>query len=223
MPTVWDHVLNIIFPLHCEVCGAALSADNRRRLCSDCWEKILLSRKVFCPLPAIDGNIYLDQVRSVGKYEGILRQCIHITKYRKKPALSEALGELMVECLKRNQKNMGFDCIVPVPLYRRQLRKRGFNQSRLFADRISKHFGVPVVNAVLRTKATKPQYMLQRQERIANLTGAFRIKESQAIRGRAVLLVDDVYTTGTTAHECARVLREAGSGKVSMLALAHGD
>ena len=113
------------------------------------------------------------------------------------------------------------DLIVPVPLHIRRLRERGFNQALLLARELSKQTGIPCEQRSLRKiKDTPFQTALKGRERRKNLKAAFRVKKTEEIEGKSVLLVDDVYTTGTTVNECARTLLEAGAATVGVLTLA---
>jgi ComF family protein len=113
------------------------------------------------------------------------------------------------------------DVIIPVPLHPARLRAREFNQSLLLADQLSRHLAKPVsATNLIRTAATDPQTTLSRQERLRNLRNAFEIRRPQELVGKRILLVDDVYTTGTTLNECAKTLRNANTGPVYALTLA---
>ncbi len=113
------------------------------------------------------------------------------------------------------------DLIVPVPLHPSRLRAREFNQSLLMADRVGRYLMRPVsTTALVRTVATEPQTSLTRQERLRNLRRAFSVRNAEPFAGRRVLLIDDVFTTGTTLNECAKVLRSAGAASISALTLA---
>jgi ComF family protein len=113
------------------------------------------------------------------------------------------------------------DVIIPVPLHPARLRAREFNQSLLLADQLSRHLAKPVsATNLIRIAATDPQTTLSRQERLRNLRNAFEIRRPQELVGKRILLVDDVYTTGTTLNECAKTLRNADTGPVYALTLA---
>lgn len=113
------------------------------------------------------------------------------------------------------------DLIVPVPLHPARLRAREFNQSLLLADQLSHHLARPVsVRNLIRVAPTDPQTTLTRQARLRNLRNAFEIRRPQDLAEKRVLLVDDVFTTGTTLNECAKTLRKAGAGPVFALTLA---
>jgi ComF family protein len=113
------------------------------------------------------------------------------------------------------------DVIVPVPLHPTRLRAREFNQSLLLADQLGRHLARPVsVSNLVRVAATDPQTTLTRQARLRNLRNAFYIRKPQDLAEKRILLVDDVFTTGTTLNECAKSLRKAGVGPVYALTLA---
>lgn len=113
------------------------------------------------------------------------------------------------------------DTIVPVPLHPTRLRSREFNQSLLLADQLSRHLARPVsTTQLIRASATAPQTTLTRQERLRNLRNAFDVHRPQNLSEKRILLVDDVFTTGTTLNECAKTLRDAGTGPVFALTLA---
>jgi len=113
------------------------------------------------------------------------------------------------------------DLIIPVPLHTQRLREREFNQSLLLADRIARHGKIPLsYSNLIRLTATPAQTTLARKDRLRNLRGAFSVRIPEALAGKRILLIDDVFTTGTTVNECAQVLRRAGSGDVFALTLA---
>ena len=113
--------------------------------------------------------------------------------------------------------------IIPVPLHKKRLRERGFNQSEFIAGLIGNLYQIPVLSDLLtKTVPTLPQATLTKVERAKNIKGAFQVKESSYIQKGTVLLIDDVYTTGATVNECARVLKRAKAEQVYVFALAHG-
>jgi len=113
------------------------------------------------------------------------------------------------------------DVMMPVPLHPTRLRAREFNQSLLLADQLGRHLALPVsATNLVRIAATDPQTTLTRQERLRNLRKAFAVRRPQDITEKRILLVDDVFTTGTTLNECAKTLRKAGAGPVFALTLA---
>ncbi len=160
-----------------------------------------------------------DQVYTFGAYDGALRKLIHIFKFEGVRTLQRPLGTLLAQVLPRETS---FDAIVAMPLHWRRRWQRGFNQSELLAQEIGRRWGVPVVKAVQRKKATVPQAGLTSAQRRTNVQGAFQAKKA-SLTGKHVLLIDDVLTTGATASACARALKRAGASKVTFLALARRD
>lgn len=132
--------------------------------------------------------------------------------------MAKPLARLMISAL---PSEIDADVIIPVPLHPARLRAREFNQSLLLADQLGRHLARPVsVANLVRTIATDPQTTLSRRERLRNLRNAFEIRKPQDLSGKRILLVDDVFTTGTTLNECAKTLRDAGTGPVFALTLA---
>jgi ComF family protein len=129
----------------------------------------------------------------------------------------------MSEFAKKHVNMEQFHLIIPIPLYSAKLRQRGFNQARLLADILAKDFKVPLLTRGLsRIKFTTSQTNLSKYERLNNVKNAFAVKEASFIRKKIILLVDDVFTTGATVSECAKMLLKAGANKVEILSLARG-
>ena len=156
--------------------------------------------------------------RAVGEYEGTLREIIHALKYAGRLSLAKPLAAQMR--VRGNDVLRAVDCVVPVPLHWRREHQRGFNQAR----EIARHLGPPVVCALVRRRATRPQVELAADRRKANVAGAFAARRAwfrdDRIRGKNVLLIDDVSTTGATLNACARVLQERGASAVYALTAA---
>jgi ComF family protein len=162
-----------------------------------------------------------------GSYEEGLRELIHLLKFNGVRPAARILGRMLAEAIVVLDDSFTQDeiAVIPVPLYKSKRRQRGFNQAevvadaaiRLYAGRARMHLATGILQ---RTRETHSQIGLTSHQRRENLRGAFTVSDAPAIRGREVLLVDDVYTTGTTATECARVLRRAGSSKVWVATVA---
>jgi ComF family protein len=151
-------------------------------------------------------------------YMSSLQQAICGLKYRNLFGLATPLAALAIRAL---PEQIDADVIVPVPLHPSRLRAREFNQSLLIADRVGRYLMRPVsTNDLIRTVATEPQTTLRRRERVRNLRHAFKIRNAQPFSGRRVLVIDDVFTTGTTVNECAKALCSAGAAAVTALTLA---
>ena len=159
-----------------------------------------------------------DAAYSYGSYEDELRELIHLFKYAGIETLARPLGKLLLIALPREQN---FDVIVPMPLHWRKRWRRGFNQAELLAREVSRVWGAPVSRLVRRRRATAVQAGLTSAKRRANVAGAFRA--TGLVKGKRVLLVDDVMTTGSTAGACAAALKRAGAAHVTLLTLARVD
>ena len=167
-------------------------------------------------------------VRAVayGSYQGALREMIHLLKYGQVRPAALVLGRMLGELIQGLFTEFGdpLPLLIPVPLHASKLRQRGFNQSELIAREALKTARVAGIelntSALVRIRPTESQTGLTRHQRRMNLRGAFQVAHPAEISGRDILLVDDVYTTGTTASECARVLRRARSGKVWVATVA---
>jgi competence protein ComFC len=154
----------------------------------------------------------------------VLKDLIHLFKYKGKLLLSGVLCDKLLEFIKDNQEIIeGVDVITFVPASHSWLNGRDYNQSGLLAAAVSKRFGVPVKKPIEKIRKTPRQNELSREERLTNLSGAFGIKDGTALKDSKVLLVDDVMTTGATLSECAGILKSAGAKEVKCLTLARGS
>jgi len=158
-----------------------------------------------------------------GLYE---RSVMLAFKYGEQAHIGEKIGEILYDrILPEMEAGLAFDCIIPVPMHKGKIRKRGYNQAELMARPLAHKTGLPLlVKALVRQKASKPMSRLSTYDRMENVKNIFAVKNGQAqlIRNKTVLLVDDIYTTGSTADECSRVLLEAGAQKVYLLTFAAG-
>lgn len=198
-------LLDLIFPPRCEVC----KNGAKEALCRPCLDRVKFMK------PHL--GIY-----SAAIYEGVLREAIHRFKFNKRKRLAEPLGILLVNYLGQlpGIRIKELDAIVPVPLHKQRLRQRGFNQAEMLGRVISRYFGLPVKTALERSRDTTAQFDLPRPERFQNISGAFKVNDSQAVYNRRLLLLDDIYTTGATITECVKTLNTAGARRVEVLTLS---
>ena len=232
-------LINLIFPQLCIVCGKRLADEDKPYICSKCWSRNKLIQPPYCPrcgqplLREVSGDPVCNECRRIkyhfrwaraaGIYEGVLKEAIHLLKYRGVRTLVDPLGDLMIEHLRSNGNLPEFDLILPVPLHRAKLRQREFNQAAGLARRISKYFEIPVsTDNLQQIRSTKSQTKLTKAQRIANVKGTFRVKRADELNKKSVLLIDDVFTTGATVDECSKVLLAAGAKEVFVMTLARG-
>jgi ComF family protein len=189
----------------CDKCGKYLQED--KHFCLDC------SRK----LPAF--NI----ARAVGPYDESYRIAIKVFKFLGRKHLGFKMGCMMAEVVKEEARFWPLDIVVPVPASPGSLKQRGFNQTEVLARQVSKELKIKMdATSLYRIKETPSQRELTREEREKNLLFAFEVRNNKHIKGKNILLLDDVYTTGSTSRECTRVLLGAGASRVSVITWATG-
>ena len=241
-----DAVLSVLLAPRCLVCGTIIDVPSGGPVCADCWQAIHPLTPPLCDacgdaVPAWQREAgaalcvrcrrrpsAISRGRAAGAYEGALRSVLHALKYEGRRTLAVRVAVLMRE---RGAAVLeGADLVVPVPLHWRRRHARGFNQ----AEDLASPLGLPVVRALRRVRATRPQFGLPASERHRNLRGAFaprrppilgpwfcRIRRhSRDVRGASVVLVDDVTTTGATLQACALELRAMGARDVRALTAA---
>jgi competence protein ComFC len=186
-------------------------------ICNNCISNLPFLSKPFKP---VEGDkFYL--VAGAGPYEGSFGDMVRMLKFNNKTRLLPYLGECLCRVFNDNLSQIEFDAVVPVPLHIFRYMSRGFNQSALLARYLSKRIGIMCVEGWLkRCKHTKQQSLLKGTERLHNLEGAFKIKERQGFKPKHILLIDDVFTSGSTALACAKVMKDHGVKRVSVLTVA---
>ncbi|MEW6358423.1 MAG: ComF family protein [Planctomycetota bacterium] len=224
---VFAPLVDLVFPRGCLACDQGLPDDNPRALCDPCQEAMKRIEGERCPkcgeqlgphartdqrcMICRDTALVFKRASAACKYEGSTRQLILNLKYKRRMAALPMLSHLMIENLEGADFMGKIDVVVPVPLHWQRRLWRGFNQSELLARRVGQHFGIPVcANRLRRIRPTASQTRMPRAERFENLKGAFHVEGKNSLAGKTVLLCDDVMTTGATASECSRALREAG-------------
>jgi ComF family protein len=222
---VLDPILNLLFPVACVVCGSQVLERRLGAACSGCWNKLIPIADPMCPrcgVPGVAieglcaqcrlGEYSFDLARSALLFTDPLREIIHHLKYSDRVSLAKVLGIILKNCLD-NAPFEGTE-VVPVPLHPSRHRERGFNQAELLA----RGLGRPLASNLLRRRKNTPsQTGLSRNQRRRNLSGAFEVRGTP---GKTVILVDDVYTTGSTVNEIARTLKRAGTMRVEVLTVA---
>jgi ComF family protein len=231
------HLLHLVLPVDCEGCGVALAEDPIPFFCRSCWSQIAPLKGPACPrcgrpFPSSVSLTYspdhlcgdcrkrrpaFTKAWSLYPYAPPLQDAIRLFKYHGKTILADALGDLMLAA----PPPVEVDLLMPVPLHPSRLREREFNQALLLADRLSRRCRATVsYDNLVRLRLTESQSALSRSARLKNLRRSFAVRRPGEIQDKRVLLIDDVYTTGTTVNECAKSLRRAGAAEVYVCTLA---
>lgn len=223
---MWSRVLDFVSPRLCAVCGSRLSVTEHA-LCSACC--LRLPRTGFCLRPydnpvaqAFWGQADVERAASFFYFEphSEVSRMIYSLKYKGRPDIGVALGRLAAGEFMAAGFFDGVDVIVPVPLARKRLRERGYNQSAEVATGVSSLTGIPVDERSVCRKAFKTsQTKLGRWERLGNVSGLFEVRRQERLLGKHVLLVDDVFTTGATVMACASAVAAVPGTTVSIMTL----
>ena len=236
-----EELLSLVYPKICFGCKKTLAAQSNVYFCEKCWDVLKNNFKPpFCKicgrsLESCNANIskcadcesynwHFSQGFSATVYDGMAKECIHSFKYKFNTYLADSLAQLMIDYANNYNDNFAnVDVIVPVPLHWRKLRQRGFNQTKLLAIKLGNAFNVPVeTRGLSRFRYTPSQTGLPRQQRIKNVNDVFIARKPEVFIAKKVLLIDDVFTTGSTLNECSKVILKSGARDVSVFSLARG-
>jgi len=206
-----DSLVAVVLAPVCAACRRSLDEPMRGAVCASCWSAVVPAT----PLGSISLPPLVSLATAVGAYEGALKEIVHALKYDPRPTLARHLALRMRDA--GSAVLEGAAAVIPVPLHRARERTRGFNQARALAL----HLGLPVIDALERTRQTAAQADLPAAKRYANVKGAFAVKGMrESVEGLVVVLVDDVSTTGATLNACAAALADAGVAEVRALTAA---
>jgi ComF family protein len=235
-------LFSILFPSDCRICSSPLTNIARLPVCEPCLAQLVPLEGLLCRLcgeklfhstaESEDGDLCgicrrteprFRRAAAFGAYEGALRELIHLFKYKGTKPAGKLLGSLLHQAVTGMALPDAL-IVVPVPLWSGKRNARGFNQAeaiaRTFMDFQTSGSIQLDTSILIRTRETASQTGLTRHQRRANVRGAFAVRKAEKVKGRSVLIVDDVMTTGTTAGECARVLRRAGAKEVFVATVA---
>ena len=243
MRSFWKDLLDLVFPpgAECPFCGGKRQGKD---MCDNCRSIVGgYNQELYCGrcgrFTGKGAMIYsaaghfcytcrkqewpFELARAAGPYEGVLKEAIHRFKYTGRRGLAASLAGLMAETALAEPLLTSVDLALPVPLSDEKLRQRGFNQAALLADEVGYRLQIPVNGKLLvKDVETPPQAGLNRAAREQNLRGAFRVTNTDAIQGLNILIIDDVFTTGSTMSSAALVIRSAGARHVFGLTAAAG-
>ena len=225
-----------IYPRICPVCGA-LSDRPDRHLCWNCFSRIDLLKSGLCtlcgnPLTGEPESVFIcqscrqrkpafDRARSAARFSGVMRDMLHSFKYGNALWLKKDLADIMFGALMAGFEYTLIDVVIPVPLFRTRFRERSYNQALVLASALAALIDRRMDGRSLkRIRGTGTQTKFNSAQRRRNIAGAFKVVRPEWIRGRTVLLVDDVMTTGATLSECSRELKRAGAHQVFAISVA---
>ena len=229
-------LLDLLFPPLCHICKAFIPEAGELFICAGCLKKISF---LVTPLCSVCGAPFGTEngfdhscgaclrhppgsiCRSATLFAGPVQELIHRFKYGHRVQLSQPLGLLTARALAPFCCQTAPGLIIPVPLHRKRLRQRGYNQSQLIGGVLAQQWKLPLEFGNLRrVRWTEPQTTLDAADRRENVSGAFAVRDPRRLEGKRVLLVDDVYTTGSTLRACAESLHEAGVAAVFAVTVA---
>ncbi len=236
----WHGLLDLIYPPQCISCHQSIGFISQKekdlQLCHYCQSTIVKNTPPFCkkcsrPLKNHElsfckicrhNPLHFDHAWAASIYTDAMKRLLYLFKYGHKTALRHFFWELMNVFSETYHLPLdAFDYCVPVPLHAARLRERGFNQSQLISQMLSETFCMPhLPHYLYRTRPTQNQARLSPKERWTNIRSAFRMKHSHIFHRKNILIIDDLYTTGATTSEIARIFKENGANKVGVFTLA---
>ena len=232
---VFDKILDFFFPAKCIICGKLLNKHTDNFICSACDAEYKF--KIICcskcsgvltengrPLcyTCKAAKRYFDGAVSASRYTENLRKAIHRFKFRPEPYMAKTLaGFIEYAFEKSGAKANAFDIIVCAPPDKKRYYKRGFDHAALLGKYVSKKLGIPLLpKAATKIKNNLPQHTLNARNRAANVRGVYKVALPDDVKGKNVLLIDDVFTTGATVNEISRILKRAGAKSVLVATVA---
>lgn len=230
---IWERCLELLYPNTCCFCGKISKSSRcfacekeieyvKEPVCKICGKPILSTEKERCS-DCEGKEHFFEQGKSVWLHKGLVRRSIYQFKYHNRRIYGKYYAEEMCRLYSEKVEEWGIDVIIPVPLHPKRKRKRGYNQAEVIARYLGKNLQLPVdTTCVIRKKNTKPQKLLANKERKKNMRGVFEVKSIRK-EWKNILVVDDIYTTGSTINEMAKCLTEKDARKVFFLTISIGQ
>lgn len=215
LPLSKNSLLDLLFPPVCIHCGKRINKQNDF-LCKDCLNKI----EYLIPLITKVEGLSYDFLISIVRYREVVVSIIHNLKFYNLSSISDFIAELIYKQIKKNKLVLDVNLIIDVPLHLVRKRERGYNQASLIAKKLANLLGVDYDGEIIeRVSNTVSQATLEHDKRERNINQAFKLKKNIDLKHKSVILLDDVFTTGSTAEECCKVLKSAGPKKITVLTL----
>jgi competence protein ComFC len=211
---MFHKILNYIYPKKCMFCGEIIEAHLQIESCSHCFRMIDFYEGDF-PKRELTPSRFCDGVFCVAQYEGALRQAIIKYKFFDKEAYFRGFARLLFEKIQAYHKETPFDVCLAVPLHKKRLKERGYNQAELISQEVSRLLNIREVSyALSKTMHTTKQSLTKKDERKKNIKDAFQVVAHEEISLKKILLIDDILTTGSTVEGISKILKEAGAKEV---------
>ena len=199
----------------CGICGKI----NKNSLCNKC--NITLKKEAVFAVDDYDNEKYFDEHLYVFIYSGIIRNTILNYKFNNKSYIYKTITKFLLKNENFVEIIKSYDIIIPVPLSKKRMKERGYNQSELIAKEISKTLNIDINKRYLiKKRNTAAQSTLNKKERQQNPQGVYTLKYPNKIQSKKVLIVDDIYTTGSTVNECSKIISKANTKKIGILTIA---
>lgn len=211
-----NKIINELYPKQCIICGKLYSNE----ICNKCYKALeILAKSEKYKNKSFNEHIYLF------KYEGRIRKLIIDYKFNDKAYLSNFFTKIIIKNEKICRKIKSYDIIIPVPIHKKRKNERGYNQSELIAKKIVENINQLqlVTDSLIKQKNTVAQSTLTKQQRKQNVKQVYKIANKQKIQNKKIILLDDIYTTGATAEECSKILKQNGAKEILVLTIAKDE
>lgn len=211
-----NKIINELYPKQCIICGKLYNDE----ICNKCYKTLeILAKSEKYKNKSFNEHIYLF------KYEGKIRNLIIDYKFNDKAYLSNFFTKIIIKNEKICRKIKSYDIIIPVPIHKKRKNERGYNQSELIAKEIVKNINELelVTDSLIKQKNTVAQSTLTKQQRKQNVKQVYKIANKEKIQNKKIILLDDIYTTGATAEECSKILKQNGAKEILVLTIAKDE
>ena len=228
---IQEKIINLIYPQTCGICGKI----NNKTICSKCniqlkkQEKMGILTKEKLEENSLEMEKHFEELMYIFKYEGQIRELILDYKFNEKSYMYKTFVNFLLKNKKIFENIKKYYKIIPVPISKKRYKERGYNQSLLIAKEISMQISYEtnnniklelVNNCLIKTKNIIEQSKINKEDRQHNIQGVYTLKNGSILTNKSILLIDDIYTTGSTVNECSRVLQQAKPNKIGVLVLA---
>lgn len=209
-------LLELIYPNVCGICKKI----NKQSLCENCKKKMECITISKIDNYKNDNTKYFDKHGYLFKYDGQIRKLILDYKFEEKAYLYKTFSKMILDNKIICNFIMEYDMIIPVPINKKRYYERGYNQSELIANEIAKRYKYIYKDVLIKNKNNITQSTLNKEERIQNVKNVYELKNQSIVKDKNILLIDDIYTTGNTVNECARVLKKGNAHEIGVLTIA---